>query len=165
MSLLLVLLLALEPQVVVAAALAYGSPFTNATGISWRPSQAAQRTCGPITFAADPNLDPANWRQCAALYSHWTSENGTFGVANADHGPSYRPIVGQTDCALAVAPLASTTGPYLVGSKDIEAILQRSLRDFSYGSLLAVNGTVDCDVASGGRAPMSWKISKPDGVQ
>lgn len=155
---------ALQTQTAAATALPNGSPFTNATGISWRPSQAAQCTCGSITFAADPSLDPASWRQCAALYSHWTSENGTFGVANADGHFSYRPLVGQTDCALAIAPLASTVGPYLIGSKDIEAILQRSLRDFSYGSLLAVNGTVECDVASGGRAPMSWRISKPPPV-
>lgn len=154
------LLVLVLPQLVAAAAVALGAPFTNATGISWRPSQAAQHNCGRIAIASDPGLEAASWRQCAALYSHWTSENGTFGVDNAGDSPAFRSLVAQTDCVLSIAPLASTTGPYLIGSKDVEAILQRSLADFSSGSMLAVNGTVECDIASGGRAPMSWRICK-----
>lgn len=153
------LLVAVVAAVAAAGALAHGSsPFANATGVSWRPSPAGQYTCGPIRLAPAPALDAADWRQCAALYSQWVAENGTFGVANADARPAYLPLLRQTDCALAVAPLALTAGPFLVGSRDIEAMLQRSLNEYSSGTLLAVHGTVECDVATGGRAPLSWRI-------
>ncbi|PHH86810.1 hypothetical protein CDD83_9724 [Cordyceps sp. RAO-2017] len=151
----------------------FSPPFTNATGVSWRPSPVGQRTCGQATFADDTTLVPANWRRCSALYSEWAAENGSFHVVKAAAprvatplaasaaGSTFVPILGETDCALAVEIADASLGPLVIGSQDLEALLFNSLKDYSRGTLLAVTGTLECDLASGGgHAPLSWKISK-----
>ncbi|PFH59827.1 hypothetical protein XA68_11845 [Ophiocordyceps unilateralis] len=138
------------------------APFNNITGVSWSTSPATLSTCDPAAFSYDLSLDAADWRQCAALHSQWTTEKGYFRVARPDRG-AYVPILSETDCSLAVEPLGPLYGPYIIGNKDIEDILFKSLHDFSRGTLLAVNGTVSCDAGNGGRAPLAWKISKSAG--
>ncbi|PHH73480.1 hypothetical protein CDD80_3809 [Ophiocordyceps camponoti-rufipedis] len=158
----LVLFALVSSPIVHAVSLSGLAPFNNITGVSWSTSQAALSTCDPATFAYDLSLDAADWRQCAALHSEWTTEKGFFRVARPD-GRAYLPIVGETDCSLAVEPLSPLLGPYIIGNKDIENILFKSLHDFSRGTLLAVNGTVKCDTGNGERAPLAWKISKAAG--
>lgn len=119
----------------------------NGTSILWKPSATPQSTCCPATFGFDEGLEPADWRECAALYSSRMAENGTFSLARAD---AYVPVVEATDCTLAVKPLDAAMGPYTIGSKDVELLLDRSLRGYSHGTGLAV----------GGKAGLLWKISK-----
>lgn len=143
----------------VAVAAAGRIPFTNATGISWTPSATEQSTCDQATFAFDESLDPADWRECAALYSAWGAENGTFRVVDVD-GKAYVPVIQQKDCTLAVEPMDAGNGTYRIGDKDVREMLDNSLKNFSHGTLLAVRGVVKCDVDGGGRAGLAWQISK-----
>ncbi|PNY19957.1 Uncharacterized protein TCAP_07431 [Tolypocladium capitatum] len=152
-----VLLLVNLAAAVVAAG--HHPPFANVTGVSWTPSPTARSTCDQATFAFDASLEPADWRQCAALYSAWTAENGTFCVTKADC-KAYLLVAQHTGCALAVEPMDARKGPYTIGDKDVEALLYNSLSNFSHGTLLAVRGVIKCDVASGGRAGLAWQISK-----
>ncbi|RDA90841.1 hypothetical protein CP533_1532 [Ophiocordyceps camponoti-saundersi (nom. inval.)] len=139
------------------------APFKNITGVSWSSLQAGLSTCDPATFAYDLSLDAADWRECAALHSEWTTEKGFFRVSKPDRG-IYVPILSETGCSLAVEPHNPLFGPYIIGNQDVENILFHSLRDFSRGTLLAVNGNVSCDATGTGvRVPLAWKISKPAG--
>ncbi|POR33835.1 Uncharacterized protein TPAR_05966 [Tolypocladium paradoxum] len=134
-------------------------PFTDARGVSWTPSATHQSTCDQATFAFDSRLDPADWRQCVALASAWGAEKGTFRVAQGDD-KTYRPILHQSDCTLAVEPMDAGKRSYTIGDEDVKKILDNSLKNFSHGTLLAVGGVVKCDVDSGGRAGLAWRISK-----
>ncbi|RCI16840.1 hypothetical protein L249_3036 [Ophiocordyceps polyrhachis-furcata BCC 54312] len=145
------------------AAAISGAPFKNITGVSWRSSQAGLSTCDSATFAYDLSLDAADWRQCAALHSEWTTEKGFFRVSRPGRSV-YVPILSGTGCSLAVEPHNPLFGPYIIGNQDIEHILFHSLREFSRGTLLAVNGNLSCDASGTGvRVPLAWKISKPTG--
>ncbi|KJZ68884.1 hypothetical protein HIM_11728 [Hirsutella minnesotensis 3608] len=155
-------ILSLAVSVLAAAMppMAIGYPFTNATGVVWKPAPAGQGTCGDMTIDASPGLEPADWRQCASLFSSWAEQKGAFSVARPSPN-TFLPLVGQRACALSVEPADPTLGPYIIGSNDVEALFKSSLKDHSAGTLLAVNGTIQCDLVSGGRAPLVWKIAKP----
>ncbi|RDA86900.1 hypothetical protein CP532_1875 [Ophiocordyceps camponoti-leonardi (nom. inval.)] len=146
-----------------AAAISGLAPFKNITGVSWSSMQSGLSTCDSATFAYDLTFDAADWRQCAALHSEWTTEKGFFRVSRPDRGV-YVPILSGTGCSLSVEPQDPLFGPYIIGNQDIENILFHSLRDFSRGTLLSVNGNVSCDATGTGvRVPLAWKISKPNG--
>ncbi|QUC21028.1 uncharacterized protein UV8b_05269 [Ustilaginoidea virens] len=131
----------------------------NSTGISWHPTSDTQSTCDASTFAESPNIDPANWRECASLYSSWTSENGTFNLSNVN-GTGFTPILQTTDCTLGVKPADPSKGPFTIGDKDIKTLLGTSLRQFSEGTELRVTGVVKCAAASGAKGDVIWRISK-----
>ncbi|PHH80395.1 hypothetical protein CDD82_1761 [Ophiocordyceps australis] len=134
-------------------------PFANATSLWWEPSTDAATTCDEASYADDPKLDAANWRQCAALYSSLAGQNGSFHLSHGNNGAAV-PLLSQRDCILSVLPLDADKGPYTIGMRDAEAMLGNSLRNYSRGTLLSVKGLVKCDVAGGGRAGLSWQISK-----
>ncbi|PHH59127.1 hypothetical protein CDD81_3703 [Ophiocordyceps australis] len=128
----------------------------------WEPSIDGTMTCDPPSYAEDLDLEPANWRQCASLYSSLAGQNGTFHISNSPNATAI-PLLSHTDCILSVLPLDTDKGPYTIGSRDVETILGDGLRNFSRGTLLSVKGVVKCDVAGGGRAGLSWQISKSAG--
>lgn len=132
---------------------------TNSTGISWHPAGNTQSTCDPSTFAESPTIDPADWRECASLYSSWTSENGTFRVANVDAN-GFTPILQTTDCTIGVKPANPSQGPFTIGDRDIKTLLDVSLRQYSEGTDLRVTGTVKCTAAVGSKGDVIWRISK-----
>jgi hypothetical protein len=131
----------------------------NSTGITWHPAHDTQSTCGPSTFSESPNIYPADWRECASLYSSWTSTNGTFSLVNVDAN-GFTPILHTTDCTLGVKPTNSSQGPFTIGDKDIKTLLFTSLRHFSAGTDLGVTGTVKCAAATGSQSDVNWRISK-----
>ncbi|KAG6026567.1 hypothetical protein E4U41_001233 [Claviceps citrina] len=131
----------------------------NSTGISWHPSGDTQSTCGASTFTESASLAPANWRECASLYSSWTSHNGTFDLRNID-AAGFTPILRTKDCAIGVQPADASKGPFTIGDKDLKMLLHTSLRQFSEGTNLRVAGTVKCAAAKGTKAVMRWQISK-----
>lgn len=133
-------------------------PFSHTAGVTWRPAAAAKSTCSFATFAFDATIPPADWRQCAALYSSWTGEKGSFRLA-ASNDEAFVPVIQMTDCTLGMEPVLADLGPYTVGSKDVEALLGLSLRNYSSGTLLAAGGIIKCDAAAGGRADLRWRIS------
>ncbi|KAK2593273.1 hypothetical protein QQS21_009038 [Conoideocrella luteorostrata] len=131
----------------------------NSTGISWHPSGDTQSTCDPSTFVESPSAQPANWRECASLYSSWTSQNGTFKLGNVDAN-GFTPILQTTDCTLGVKPADPSQGPFTIGDKDIKTLLDTSLRQFSEGTDLRVMGIVKCAAASGTKGDVNWQISR-----
>ncbi|KAG5924698.1 hypothetical protein E4U61_007373 [Claviceps capensis] len=131
----------------------------NATGISWRPSDDTQSTCGTSTFIESTNLDPANWRECASLYSSWMSQNGTFYLRNVD-STGFTPILRTKDCALGVQPADASKRSFNIGDQDLKMLLATSLQQFSEGTNLRVSGTVKCAAAKGTKALVKWQISK-----
>lgn len=135
------------------------SVIANSTGISWHPSGDTQSTCGPSTFAESPDIAPANWRECASLYSSWTSTNGTFSLGDVDAN-GFTPILQTTDCTLGVKPANPSQGPFIIGDKDVKTLLDTSLRQFSEGTDLRVTGIVKCAAASGTQGDVNWRISK-----
>ncbi|KAL3962843.1 hypothetical protein ACCO45_004366 [Purpureocillium lilacinum] len=150
---------------------ALGSPIANTTGLSWTPAADHQTTCErPATFAADPSLEPANWRECAALYSSWATENGTFrllperqqaekksnsggdgddGVGSEYDADGFLVLLRETDCVLAVRPMDPAKAPFTVGDRDVNMLLEESLKNYSRGTELAVSGVVKCADAGG----------------
>ncbi|OAA51537.1 hypothetical protein NOR_00130 [Metarhizium rileyi] len=135
------------------------APMANSTGISWHPAGYTQSTCEPSTFSASPNTDAANWRECASLYSSWTSTNGTFSLGNVDDS-GFTPILHTTDCTLGVKPANPSQGPFTIGDRDIKTLLDTSLRQFSEGTDLRVTGIVRCASAMGRKGDVNWRISK-----
>ncbi|ODA80880.1 hypothetical protein RJ55_03840 [Drechmeria coniospora] len=144
-------------------------PLANSTGVVWIPSTTDQSTCDPATFvppAPDerPRLEPADWRECAALHSQWVAANGTLRVVVPHpvscHANAFVPLVQARDCVLAVKPLDAAKAPFTVGDADVATLLYTSLLQFSSGTLLAVGGVVNCEDASGERAALSWRIAK-----
>ena len=131
----------------------------NSTGISWHPSGNTQFTCDPSSFAESPTIDPANWRECASLYSSWTSTNGTFHLGDVDAN-GFTAILQTTDCTIAVKPADPSKGPFTIGDGDIKALLDTSLKQFSEGTNLRVTGIVKCAAATGSKADVIWQISK-----
>ncbi|PWI67766.1 hypothetical protein PCL_02687 [Purpureocillium lilacinum] len=159
---------------------ALGSPIANTTGLSWTPAADHQTTCErPATFAADPSLEPANWRECAALYSSWATENGTFrllperqqaekklsgrdgdGVGSEYDADSFLVLLRETDCVLAVRPMDPAKAPFTVGDRDVNMLLEESLKNYSHGTELAVSGVVKCADAGGEKAGLMWQLAK-----
>lgn len=131
----------------------------NSTGISWHPANHTQSTCDPSTFSESTNTDPANWRECASLYSSWTSENGTFRLGDLD-AIGFTPILQTTNCMLGVKPADPCLGPFTIGDRDIKKLLETSLKEFSKGTDLGVTGNVKCATAVGSKGDVNWRISK-----
>ncbi|KAG5990951.1 hypothetical protein E4U54_004001 [Claviceps lovelessii] len=140
-------------------ALPAASVAVNSTGISWHPSDDTQSTCGTSTFTESTNLDPADWRECASLYSSWTSQNGTFDLMNVD-AAGFTPILRTKDCTLGVQPADASKGSFTIGDRDLKMLMNTSLRQFSEGTNLRVTGIVKCSAASGTTADVKWRISK-----
>ncbi|UNI18009.1 hypothetical protein JDV02_004310 [Purpureocillium takamizusanense] len=161
----------------------FGSPIINTSSLSWTPAADHQTTCeSPATFASDPTLEPANWRECAALYSSWAVENGTFrlfperrqtekeeqssgsggdgGGGNGENIDGFVVLLHETDCVLAVRPMDPAKAPFVVGDRDINMLLEESLKKFSRGTELAVSGVVKCADAGGEKAGLMWQLSK-----
>ncbi|KZZ98549.1 hypothetical protein AAL_03067 [Moelleriella libera RCEF 2490] len=132
----------------------------NSPGFLWHPSDNTQTTCDQSTFAESTDLAPASWKQCAGLYSSWTSQNGTFDLTSAN-ATGYMPILQTRDCALSVKPADPSKGPFTLGDGDVKTLLDTSLRQFSEGSDLRVMGMVKCAAAGGDRDEIDWRISKP----
>ncbi|KAG5972036.1 hypothetical protein E4U55_000944 [Claviceps digitariae] len=140
-------------------ALPAASVAVNLTGLSWHPSRHSQSTCGTSTFIESTNLEPADWRECASLYSAWTSQLGTFDLRNVD-AAGFTPILRTTDCTLGVQPADASKGSFTIGDQDLKMLLNTSLRQFSEGTDLRVTGIVKCAAASGTKADVKWRISK-----
>lgn len=144
----------------VALANAAAPPFTNNTAVAWTPSSSdkSQSTCGTSSFALDSNITPADWRHCVALSSEWTGDHGVF-VVKEKAGDAFVPVLISGECTLAVRGVDAGNGrKYHVGDADIGKILDKSLKDYSEGTDLAVHGEVKCDVEDGERAGLQWRI-------
>lgn len=128
-------------------------------GINWQPSDDTQSTCDQSTFAEAPNADAANWRECAALYSSWSTANGTF-IVSKEAGDEFAPVLKVQDCTLAVQVSDPSRVPYVIGDKDIKTLLQTSLKQFSEGTELSVVGNLNCAAAGGTKSAVNWRISK-----
>ncbi|KHN95906.1 uncharacterized protein MAM_06268 [Metarhizium album ARSEF 1941] len=135
-------------------------PVANSTGISWHPAGHTQSTCDPSTFDESSSKNPADWRECASLYSSWTTQNGTFKLAGVD---GFTPILQTTDCTLAVKPANSSMEPFTIGDRDVKALLETSLRRFSAGTDLGVGGVIKCASATCSKGDVNWRISKSQG--
>ncbi|KAG6010204.1 hypothetical protein E4U21_007681 [Claviceps maximensis] len=140
-------------------ALPTASVVVKSAGISWHPSGDTQSTCGTSTFIESTILDPADWRECASLYSSWTSQNGTFLLRNVD-ATGFTPILRTKGCTLGVQPADASKGSFTIGDEDLKMLLDTSLRRFSEGTDLRVTGIVKCAAASGTKADVKWQISK-----
>ncbi|KAG5916209.1 hypothetical protein E4U42_007770 [Claviceps africana] len=134
-------------------------PVVYPTGISWHPSDETQSTCDTPTFIESKDLDPADWRECASLYSSWTSQNGTFDLRDVD-AAGFTPILRTKDCTLGVQPADASTGSFTIGDMDLKMLLNTSLRQYSEGTDLRVMGIVKCAAGSGSKADVKWRISK-----
>ncbi|EFY85428.1 hypothetical protein MAC_08560 [Metarhizium acridum CQMa 102] len=134
----------------------------NSTGISWHPANHTQSTCDPSTFDEPANTDPADWRECASLYSSWTSENGTFRLGDLN-ATGFTPILQTRDCTLGVKPADPCLGPFTIGDRDIKTLLETSLKEYSEGTDLRVAGNVKCATAIGSKGDVNWRISKSKG--
>ncbi|KAL7785936.1 hypothetical protein V8C37DRAFT_310950 [Trichoderma ceciliae] len=143
----------------VVAAVVRAAPYgiQNSTGITWTPAPSDQSTCDPSSFSQAPISDAANWRFCAALSSSWASENGTFRIQDLS-GTAFIPVLKSQGCVLGVKASEQGQGPYIMGDKDVKAILRIALQNYSEGTDLSVEGSVKCNVAAGGRAGLHWQI-------
>ncbi|KPM43253.1 hypothetical protein AK830_g3238 [Neonectria ditissima] len=164
------------------------------TPITWMPTAHHQKACDEASFANESSEDPvtpADWRDCAALYSEWTSYNGTFSVGHANASaagygapPSYDypaaaaaskraaktnsnagyiPIVQSGSCTLALKP-GSLNQLLAVGDVDIAEILQNALNEHSSGTLLGARGDVNCAVRGldkSVKAAVGWQLYYP----
>lgn len=161
------------------------------TPIWWMPTAHHQKACDEASFAnesTDDPVTPADWRDCAALYSEWASYNGTFSVGHANataagYGapPSYDyPATGKRaakpksnagyiaimqsgSCTLALKP-SSLDQLLAVGDVDIGEILQNALNDHSSGTLLGARGDVNCAVRGAdktAKAALGWQLYYP----
>jgi hypothetical protein len=128
-------------------------------GITWHPAGRTQSTCGPSTFADAPNIDAANWRECAGLYASWSSTNGTFSLGDLDAN-GFTPILQTKGCTLGVKPANPSQKPVIIGDKDVKELLYTSLQQFSQGTDLSVTGTVKCAEGSDSKGDVIWRISK-----
>ncbi|KAL7941386.1 hypothetical protein V8C42DRAFT_179433 [Trichoderma barbatum] len=142
---------------VAAVVKAAPAAFHNSTDITWNPSPADQTTCDPSSFSQAPIDDAADWRFCAALSSAWATENGTFRIHDVS-GSAFIPVVQSEGCVLGVKALEQGQGPYTMGDQDVKAILRIALEYYSEGTDLAVEGSLKCNVADGGRADLHWQI-------
>lgn len=142
-----------------AAAVVSAAPgrYQNSTAITWNPAPSDQTTCDPSSFAQAPINEAANWRFCAALASSWASENGTFSIHDVS-GTTFLPVLESEGCVLGVKASAQGQGPYTMGDQDIKTILLIALQDYSEGTDLSVKGSLNCNVAAGGRAGLQWQI-------
>ncbi|KAJ6438840.1 necrosis-inducing factor domain-containing protein [Purpureocillium lavendulum] len=177
LCLLLLAVVGLGPMVALASP---ATPVVNTSSLSWTPAPDHQTTCeSPATFASDPSLEPADWRECAAMYSSWAAENGTFRllpgkklggtggendetVAAQEGGDNGGPVVllRETDCVLAVRPMDPTKAPFTVGDRDVYMLLGESLKKFSHGTEVAVSGVVKCADVGGEKAGLMWQLAK-----
>ncbi|KAK7397746.1 hypothetical protein QQX98_012887 [Neonectria punicea] len=160
------------------------------TPITWMPTAHHQKACDEASFAneaTDDPVTPADWRDCAALYSEWASYNGTFSVghANASAGAAssydypaankskraakpksnvgYIPIMQSGSCTLALKP-GSLNQQLAVGDVDIGEILQNALNEHSSGTLLGARGDVNCAVRGpdkSAKAAVGWQLYYP----
>ncbi|KAL7931529.1 hypothetical protein V8C35DRAFT_111885 [Trichoderma chlorosporum] len=142
---------------VAAAVRAAPAAFQNSSDVTWNPSPSDQTTCGPSSFSQASIADAADWRFCAALSSAWASENGTFHILDVS-GSSFIPVLKSEGCVLGVKASEQGQGPYMIGDQDVKAILRIALEDYSEGTELSVEGSVNCNVADGGRSDLLWQI-------
>ena len=136
-------------------AVALPPPMLAEPGISWRPAPSTQSTCDPSTYTPS-STDPADWRECASLYSAWTAQNGTFVVAGTG---GFVPILHVSDCTFSVRVVDPSSAPVILGDRDVRAFLDVSLKDYSRGTDLGVVGTAECR-GKKGMAGVDWRISK-----
>ncbi|KAJ4855692.1 putative necrosis-inducing factor [Trichoderma breve] len=143
-----------------AAAVVAAAPaeFQNSTDVTWTPSPSDQTTCDPSSFSQAPIAGAADWRYCAALSSAWANENGTFSIHDVS-GSAFIPVLKTEGCVLGVKASEQGQGPYTIGDQDVKAILRIALEDYSEGTDLSVEGSVKCNVASGGRSDLQWQIA------
>ncbi|KAH0489726.1 hypothetical protein TgHK011_010143 [Trichoderma gracile] len=130
---------------------------SNSTDVTWNPAPSDQTTCEPSSFSQAPIPNAADWRVCAALLSAWASENGTFSIRDASGG-AWIPVLKSEGCTLGVKASQQGQGPYIVGDEDVKDIFNIALEYYSEGTDLSVEGSVNCDVADGGRAGLNWQI-------
>lgn len=147
------------------------STTTPTPAFTWSPANATKSFCKPPTFSQAPDLAPANWRDCAALFSGWADENGTFAITTTPV-----PILRSGTCTLAVAGMKENeveekveggSGYYVVGDDDVRGILDGALKNYSQGTNLAARGSVECQWAGAGKkasasrglAGLVWQVS------
>ncbi|KAL5085802.1 hypothetical protein Trisim1_009873 [Trichoderma cf. simile WF8] len=143
-----------------AAAVVAAAPagFQNSTDVTWTPSPSDQTTCDPSSFAQAPIAAAADWRYCAALSSAWANQNGTFSIHDVS-GSAFIPVLKSEGCVLGVKASEQGQGPYTIGDQDVKNILRIALENYSEGTDLSVEGSVKCNVASGGRSDLQWQIA------
>ncbi|RFU81255.1 hypothetical protein TARUN_910 [Trichoderma arundinaceum] len=142
---------------VAAVVTAAPSGVQNGTGVTWNPAPSDQTTCDPSSFSQASMNDAADWRYCAALSSAWSSSNGTFRIQDVS-GSAFIPVLKSEGCVLGVKASEQGQGPYTMGDQDVKAILRIALQNYSDGTDLSVEGSVNCNVAAGGRAGLNWQI-------
>ncbi|KAK5996466.1 hypothetical protein PT974_01800 [Cladobotryum mycophilum] len=143
--------------VVVTAAPTVAPTADNGSAYSWTPAPSDQTTCDASSFNQAPSGAAADWRHCAALFSSWANQNGTFSIHD-DSGDALIPILQSKGCVLGVKALIGGQGSYTVGDQDIKTILRTALQNYSEGTDLEVQGDVNCAVAAGGKAGLHWQI-------
>lgn len=73
-------------------------------------------------------------------------------------GSNLVPILRYGDCVLAFKPEQGGRGVFSVGDRDIDIIMDVSLKNLSDGTELAAQGTVKCDTAHHGKAGLRWQM-------
>lgn len=142
-----------------------GSYPTPTLAFTWNAADSQQTHCGKAVFSKETKLASADWRDCAALYSAWAVENGTFAVA-AFANTANVPILRSGSCTLSITGVEQGEGPYYVGDADVQEILHKALLKYSDGMQLAAQRQVDCltqkAVNGSAKAGLFWQISATD---
>lgn len=135
-------------------------PIINGTVVSWQSSPSHQSTCDPSTFSRATGPKPANWRDCVAMFSAWATQEGILHIKDVS-GSNPVPVLRYGDCVLAFKPEQAGRGVFSIGDRDIDIIMDVSLKNLSDGTELTAQGIVKCDTAHHGRSALRWQMSSP----
>ncbi|KAF7555213.1 hypothetical protein G7046_g6612 [Stylonectria norvegica] len=135
------------------------APDATTLPFTYNPSVNDTQACDDSTFTTITGVIPADWSDCAALYSAFAANNGTFVVRPFANDAVFVPILKSGTCTLAIKANVTGEGPYTIGDVDVGKILDGALLNFSSGSSIAAQGDVMCPDGDGVKRGLHWQIS------